>query len=95
VSAIASMVKPTIAAINGYALALARPLAANPRMSVVQAKIALNASQETTLSAGLQFENEAWPSCMLSDAWRAKIERFTTYTIDPVHPSTSLPRSRS
>jgi enoyl-CoA hydratase/carnithine racemase len=59
------------------ALGLARTIAANPRMSVVQAKIALNASQETMLSAGLQFENEAWLSCMLSDAWRSKIERFT------------------
>jgi enoyl-CoA hydratase/carnithine racemase len=58
------------------ALGLARTIAANPRMSVVQAKIALNASQETMLSAGLQFENEAWLSCMLSDAWRSKIERF-------------------
>ena len=53
------------------------PIAANPRMSVVQAKIAINASQETTLAAGLQFENEAWLSCMLSDAWRSKIGRFT------------------
>ena len=59
------------------ALELARAIAANPRMSVVQAKIAINASQETMLSAGLQFENEAWLSCMLSDAWRSKIERFT------------------
>ena len=59
------------------ALDLARTIAANPRMSVVQAKIALNASQETTLAAGLQFENEAWLSCMLSEAWRSKIEKFT------------------
>jgi enoyl-CoA hydratase len=59
------------------ALGLARQIAANPRMSVVQAKIALNASQETTLSAGLQFENEAWLSCMLSETWRSKIERFS------------------
>jgi enoyl-CoA hydratase/carnithine racemase len=59
------------------ALDLARTIAANPRMSVVQAKIALNASQETTLSAGLQFENEAWLSCMLSEEWRSKISRFT------------------
>lgn len=35
------------------ALALARSIAANPRMSVIQAKLALNASQETMLSAGL------------------------------------------
>jgi enoyl-CoA hydratase/carnithine racemase len=59
------------------ALDLARTIAANPRMSVVQAKIALNASQETTLAAGLQFENEAWLSCMLSEEWRGKIARFT------------------
>jgi enoyl-CoA hydratase/carnithine racemase len=58
------------------AIALARAIAANPRMSVVQAKIAMNASQETTLAAGLQFENEAWLSCMLSETWRSKIERF-------------------
>jgi enoyl-CoA hydratase/carnithine racemase len=59
------------------AIELARTIAANPRMSVIQAKIALNASQETGLAAGLQFENEAWLSCMLSDAWKSKIERFT------------------
>jgi hypothetical protein len=45
-------------------------------MSVVQAKLALNASQETQLSAGLQFENESWLSCILSDAWREKLERY-------------------
>src|SRR5215210_5552369 len=50
------------------AMALARAIAANPRMSVVQAKLALNASQETQLSGGLQFENESWLSCILSDA---------------------------
>lgn len=59
------------------ALELARTIAANPRMSVIQAKIALNASQETGLAAGLQFENEAWLSCLLSDAWKGKLERFT------------------
>ena len=64
-------------ALMSEALELARAIAANPRMSVVQAKIALNASQETTLAAGLQFENEAWLSCMLSEAWRSKISRFT------------------
>jgi enoyl-CoA hydratase/carnithine racemase len=64
-------------ALMSEALGLARSIAVNPRMSVVQAKIALNASQETTLSAGLQFENEAWLSCMLSEAWRSKIERFS------------------
>ncbi|MDB5925870.1 MAG: enoyl-CoA hydratase [Betaproteobacteria bacterium] len=55
---------------------LARTIAANPRLSVIQAKLALNASQETFVSGGLQFENEAWLSCLLSDAWKGKLERF-------------------
>lgn len=41
-------------------------------MSVIQAKLALNASQETLLAAGLTFENEAWLPCLLSDAWKGK-----------------------
>ncbi|MCE9639049.1 MAG: enoyl-CoA hydratase/isomerase family protein [Betaproteobacteria bacterium] len=57
-------------------LALARSIAANPSMSVIQAKIAVNASQETLLAAGLRFENEAWLSCMLSDAWKGKLKDF-------------------
>ena len=56
--------------------ALARSIAANPTMSVIQAKIAVNASQETLLAAGLRFENEAWLSCMLSDAWKSKLKDF-------------------
>ena len=56
--------------------ALARSIAANPTMSVIQAKIAVNASQETLLAAGLRFENEAWLSCMLSDAWKNKLKDF-------------------
>ena len=56
--------------------ALARSIAANPPMSVIQAKIAVNASQETLLAAGLRFENEAWLSCMLSDAWKNKLKDF-------------------
>lgn len=58
------------------ALGLARSIAANPRMSLIQAKLALNASQETTLSAGLQIENESWLSCILSDEYRSKVKRF-------------------
>ena len=58
------------------ALGVARAIAANPRIAVIQAKLALNASQETLLSAGLQFENEAWLPCLLSDVWKGKLERF-------------------
>jgi len=36
------------------------PVAKNPRIAVIQAKIAMNASQETMLSGGIQAENEAW-----------------------------------
>lgn len=55
---------------------LARAIAKNPRIAVIQAKVALNASQETMLSGGLQAENEAWLPCMLSDTWKAKVARF-------------------
>lgn len=58
------------------ALELAQAIAKNPRIAVLQAKVALNASQETMLSGGLQAENEAWLPCMLSDTWKAKLERF-------------------
>lgn len=58
------------------AMELARSIAKNPGIAVMQAKLALNASQETLLSAGLQAENEAWLGCMLSDTWKAKLERF-------------------
>ncbi len=58
------------------AMELARAIAKNPRIAVLQAKVALNASQETMLSGGLQAENEAWLPCMLSDTWKAKLERF-------------------
>jgi enoyl-CoA hydratase/carnithine racemase len=62
------------------ALAIARAIAANPRIAVIQAKLAMNASQETLLSAGLQFENEAWLPCLLSDAWKGKLQRFANKT---------------
>lgn len=55
---------------------LARAIAKNPRIAVIQAKVALNASQETMLSGGLQAENEAWLPCMLSDTWKEKVARF-------------------
>lgn len=58
------------------ALALARAIAANPILSLVQAKLALNASQETTLAAGLQVEGEAWLVCLLSDEWKGRVRRF-------------------
>jgi len=59
-------------------ISLARKIAANPLMSVVQAKIAINSSQETPLSAGLRFENEAWLSCMLSETWKEKLKDFVS-----------------
>lgn len=59
-------------------LSMARKIAVNPPMSVVQSKIAINASQETPLSAGLRFENEAWLSCMLSDIWKDKLKDFVS-----------------
>jgi len=58
------------------AMELARAIAKNPRIAVIQAKVALNASQETMLSGGLQAENEAWLPCLLSDTWKAKVARF-------------------
>lgn len=58
------------------ALALARAIAANPVLSLIQAKLALNASQETTLAAGLQIENESWLSCILSGEWKSRLKRF-------------------
>ena len=58
------------------AMDLARSIAKNPRIAVIQAKIAMNASQETMLSGGIQAENEAWLPCLLSDTWKAKLERF-------------------
>jgi len=60
------------------AMSTARKIAQNPQMSVIQAKIAINASQETALSAGLRFENESWMSCMLSDVWKIKLAEFVS-----------------
>ena len=58
------------------AMELARAIAKNPRMSLIQAKLALNASQENLLAAGLQAENEAWLPCLLSETWKSRIEKF-------------------
>lgn len=64
------------AGLMAAALEMARAIAKNPRIAVMQAKVALNASQETMLSGGIQAENEAWLPCMLSDAWKARLQRF-------------------
>ena len=58
------------------AMKIARAIAANPRIPVIQAKVALNASQETPLAAGLQVENETWLPCLLSGEWKGKLQRF-------------------
>ncbi|MGA0032251.1 MAG: enoyl-CoA hydratase/isomerase family protein [Burkholderiales bacterium] len=58
------------------ALRLAAAIAKNPPIAVMQAKVAMNASQETMLSSGVQAENEAWLACMLSDTWKSKLDRF-------------------
>ena len=58
------------------ALALAKKIAANPSIGVIQSKSALNQSQEVGLTAGLKFDNEAWAGCMHSDQWKAKLDGF-------------------
>jgi enoyl-CoA hydratase/carnithine racemase len=58
------------------ALAMAKRIAAHPAIGVIQAKSALNQSQETPLTAGLRFDNEAWVGCMHSDEWKAKLGSF-------------------
>ena len=49
---------------------------ANPLVAVIQAKSAMNQSQETPLNAGLRFDNEAWVGCMHSDEWKDKLGGF-------------------
>ena len=58
------------------AMALAQRIAANPPIAVIQAKSALNQSQETGVTAGLRFDNEAWVGCMHSDEWKEKLGGF-------------------
>ena len=58
------------------AMALAQRIAANPPLAVIQAKSALNQSQETGVTAGLRFDNEAWVGCMHSDEWKEKLGGF-------------------
>ena len=58
------------------ALALAQRIAAHPAIGVVQAKSAINQSQEIGVTAGLRFDNEAWVGCMHSDEWKAKLDGF-------------------
>jgi len=43
---------------------------------VIQAKSALNQSQEIGLTSGLRFDNEAWVGCMHSDEWKEKLGGF-------------------
>jgi hypothetical protein len=42
----------------------------------MQAKRALNQAMETTLTAGLRYDTEAWVGCMHSDEWRDKLGGF-------------------
>ena len=58
------------------ALALAKAIAANPSIAVIQSKSAINQSQETGVTAGLRFDNEAWVGCMHSDEWKEKLGGF-------------------
>ena len=58
------------------AMALAQRIAANPPIAVMQAKSALNQSQEVGLTPGLRFDNEAWVGCMHSDEWKEKLAGF-------------------
>jgi len=58
------------------AMALAKRIAANPLVAVIQAKSAINQSQETGLTAGLRFDNEAWVGCLHSNEWKEKLGGF-------------------
>ena len=58
------------------AMTLAKSIAANPLIALIQAKSALNQSQETGITAGLRFDNEAWVGCMHSDEWKEKLGGF-------------------
>ncbi len=58
------------------AMALARRIAANPSIGVLQSKAAINQSEEVGVTAGLRFDNHAWSVCMTSDEWKAKLESF-------------------
>ena len=59
------------------ALAMAKRIAANPAIGVLQSKAAINQSEETGMTAGLRFDNHAWSVCMTSDEWKAKLESFS------------------
>ncbi|MCC6533516.1 MAG: enoyl-CoA hydratase/isomerase family protein [Burkholderiales bacterium] len=63
-------------ALMAEANATARAIANNPSIAVMQAKLAINATQETGLSSGLVLETESWLSCMLSDTWKEKTRSF-------------------
>ena len=55
---------------------IARQIAKHPPVAVVQAKLAINTSQETLLSGGLKFESEAWMGCLLSEKWLDQVTEF-------------------
>jgi enoyl-CoA hydratase/carnithine racemase len=57
-------------------IALAKRIAANPSIGVLQSKAAINQSEEVGVTAGLRFDNHAWSVCMTSDEWKAKLEGF-------------------
>jgi len=59
------------------AMALAKRIAANPAIGVLQSKAAINQSEEVGVTAGLRFDNHAWSVCMTSDEWKAKLESFS------------------
>ena len=58
------------------AMAMARTIASYPSIGVIQAKRALNQSMETSLTAGLRYDVEAWVGCMHSDEWKEKLGAF-------------------
>jgi len=58
------------------AMNLARTIAKNPMIAVMQAKLAMNATQETGLASGLVLETESWLSCMLSEEWKERTQGF-------------------
>jgi enoyl-CoA hydratase/carnithine racemase len=54
------------------ALELARELAANAPVALVQAKRAVDASQSLDLESGIRFEAEAALACLEDDGWRER-----------------------
>lgn len=57
-------------------MAMAKRIAANPSIGVIQSKSAINQSQEVGVTPGLRFDNQAWVGCMHSDEWKEKLGGF-------------------